>query len=132
MPATAQDAKVIDALTDVGKDVGDRNAALAARTKSIGGREEIVERRAGDARNAAGDRFGHGPAVEALQQRFGIEGIDLARATPHEQENDALGLRFSTRLNDAVSQGASLPKQVRERKQAEAATGAGQHVAAAQ
>ena len=32
-------------------------------------------------------------AVIAVQQRLGVEGIDLARAALHEQEDDPLGLR---------------------------------------
>src|SRR5437868_3120711 len=42
-----------------------------------------------------GDR--HGFAVQRIERRLVIEGIDLAWATVHEEENDALCLRRKVR-----------------------------------
>src|SRR5262249_10782327 len=130
----SQDAHFVHAGADVRKDFRYGNAALAALHKTIGRREEIAERSAGDARNVTRDAGRHVLAVETLQERLGIPRIDLARPTPHEEKDDALRLRVFTQSQSTAfafgCQQAVLPQQIGKREQTEPGAGARQHLAA--
>jgi hypothetical protein len=88
--AAAEEAHFVGPVGDVGEEVGNLDAALAAGFEFARGGEEFVF---GD--GAAGfevaEGFGNGLAGEFDEVRLGIEEIDVAGAAGHEKENDAFG-----------------------------------------
>lgn len=82
----ADDAEVVGAGGDVREDVGDFETALAVALEFVGRPHE-----------GAGLAFGaevfawHGLAVEAVEFRFGVEGVDLGGAAVGEDVDDVFG-----------------------------------------
>src|SRR4051812_599286 len=100
--AAAKEAHFIGPLRDVGEEIGDLDAALAARFELAAGREEFVF---GD--GAAGfemaERFGNGLPGEFEEVGFGIKEINMAGAARHEEEDDAFG--FGRKMRGFGSEG---------------------------
>jgi hypothetical protein len=73
-------------------------------------------------------------AVVAIQQRLGIERVDVRRAAFHEQKDDPLGPRRQMRRFGCerilLGRFACLSEQGGERQRAEADRGAGEELAA--
>src|SRR4051794_18542961 len=84
----AEDAEIIDALGDVGEEFADGQSALPILFEAPRGLEQLAGLGKLDARLGEGI----GLAIIALEQRLGVEGIDMARSAFHEQEDDAFGL----------------------------------------
>ena len=64
-------------------------------------------------------------AVQAVEQRLGIERLQMARAAGHEEEDDGLGLGGATGRAgfERIGADAFVVQHGRERKAADAATG---------
>jgi hypothetical protein len=88
------DAEVIDALRNVGKQFTDLDATLAVLLELPRRLEQIA--RGGELDTRLGKR--QVLAVALLQFRLRVEGVDLRGAPLHEQENDALGPRGEVRI----------------------------------
>ena len=82
-----QEAEVVDPPADVREEFGDRHAAVAILfelpRRSHGGHLGDLAR----ARHFEGQLL----AVVAVEFRLRVEGVDMARAALHEQEDDAFG-----------------------------------------
>ena len=92
--ATADDGQIIGMFGEMGVEGGDLQAGFAAaielpRRAAHEGFSEIDA--AGDEAFAEGT--GEGLAVVLAEGRFGVEGIDVADAAVHEEEDDVFGLR---------------------------------------
>src|SRR5262249_37912474 len=88
-----QEADVVDMPGDVREEVGHPFARLPVSPKA----PEVLHDAMLNDRTIAGKRAGvakgHHPPIIAREPRLVVERIDLTRATLHEDENDALGLR---------------------------------------
>ena len=82
----ADDAEVVGAGGDVREDVGDFETALAVALEFVGRPHE----RAGFAFGAEVFAW-HGLAVEAVEFRFGVEGVNLGGAAVGEDVDDVFG-----------------------------------------
>ena len=71
-------------------------------------------------------------SIEFVQQRFGIEGVDVGWATRHEQEDDAPGFRLKVRFPGCKGVEFTVfgTEQIDQRQRAEPAKRCGQELAA--
>ena len=89
----AEHADVVDAAGDVREEVGDLDAALAARPR----RERRGHELAASCGGPVIDRGRRGLAGVLLQGRLGVEGVDVRRPAVHEQEDHPLRPRGEVR-----------------------------------
>src|SRR5215475_10840434 len=90
-----EEADVVGAGAQVREEVADVFAALAVLLEApLGADDASLVAMSAAAKRAHGD----GSAIEGVHVRLVVEGIDLARAAVHEQEDDALRLAGEMRL----------------------------------
>ena len=118
----ADDAEVVNARGDLGKQVADRNAALTVLFELPGRFHEAPDSVFAEG-EAAPERDGF--AVIDGEAGLGVEGIDGGRAAVHEEEYDAFGAggehgRF---WGEGIGNGALSGQYGAEAQQAEARSG---------
>src|SRR4029079_11166721 len=131
-----EEADVVDALGRVGKERADLDAAFAVLLKFPRRFEQV----AGGGELHAGFVEGKGLAVVTVEQRLGIERVDLRGTPRHEQKDDSFGLRREMWLTrrqgiDCLRRRSSprfVGKQRSQRQMTEADGAALQHHSAGQ
>ena len=88
-----QNAKVVNVLCDVGKQLAYRQAALTVLMKLPGRLQQVALLAERDSRKIKRQRF----AVVPIQQRLGVERVDMGRSSLHEQKDHTLGSRSEVR-----------------------------------
>jgi hypothetical protein len=88
--SAADNAEVVDALSNVGEKIRNREPAFAVAFEFPGGLQQVA-RRSGksDTRQFERRRL----AVISIEKGFGIKGIDMRGAAFHEKKDDSFGPR---------------------------------------
>jgi hypothetical protein len=84
------DAEIVDAMSNVGEKIRNREPALTVAFEFPGGLQQVA-RRSGksDTRKLERRRL----AVISIEKGFGIKGIDMRGAAFHEKKDDSFGPR---------------------------------------
>ena len=89
---TAEHAEVVGAATGkLGIKLRNLQPALAVLFELERRTPQVRQTRASDLGNVLGDAVGNILAIETIEFWFGVEGVDVARPTPHEQADHLLG-----------------------------------------
>jgi hypothetical protein len=91
---TPENAEVVDALGDVGKEIGNGKPAFPVLAEFPGRLEQVTRFCKGNARQFEGRWL----SVIPIQKRLGVKGVDVRRSTLHEQENNPLRARWQVSL----------------------------------